>query len=92
VQDVASVDRPSNYDHLDLSEATLYTALTLNLHGTPYDLMHSGSSILHRVVPFAMRLCRIPIRMKPYIRSCILGSHTLKDVVVMEDVYKLMKW
>ncbi len=37
VQDVATMDRPSNYEHLDLIETTLYTASRLNLPGMPYD-------------------------------------------------------
>ncbi len=37
VQDVATMNRPSNYEHLDLNEATLNTASTLHLHDMPYD-------------------------------------------------------
>ncbi len=31
------MEGPPNYGHLDLSEATLYTASTLNMYGLPYD-------------------------------------------------------
>ncbi len=37
VQGVATMDRPANYEHVDLREAFLYNAATLNLHGLPYD-------------------------------------------------------
>ena len=37
VQDVATMDRPSNYEHMDHTETTPYNALTLNLHGMPFD-------------------------------------------------------
>ena len=37
VQAVATMDRPANYEHVDLGEASLYNAATLNLHGLPYD-------------------------------------------------------
>jgi hypothetical protein len=37
VIDVATMDRPTGYEHLDLCESTLYSASTLNLHGLPYD-------------------------------------------------------
>ena len=31
------MDRFVNYEHLNLSEATVYNASTLNLHGLPFD-------------------------------------------------------
>jgi hypothetical protein len=31
------MDRPANYDHMDLCECPLYIALTLGFHGLPYD-------------------------------------------------------
>jgi hypothetical protein len=34
---VATKDRASGYEHMDLGESTLYSASTLNLHGLPYD-------------------------------------------------------
>ena len=37
VQAVATMDNPVNYEHVDLGEAFLYNAATLNLHGLPYD-------------------------------------------------------
>jgi hypothetical protein len=37
VHAVAIVDRLANYEYLDLSEATLYKASTLNLYGLPFD-------------------------------------------------------
>jgi hypothetical protein len=37
VQAVATTDRCANYEHVDLGEASLYNAATLNLHGLPYD-------------------------------------------------------
>ncbi len=37
VMAVATMDRPSGYEHMDLSESTLYLVATLNLHGLPYD-------------------------------------------------------
>jgi len=37
VQAVATMDRPANYEHVDLGEASLYNAATLNLPGLPYD-------------------------------------------------------
>ena len=45
VQVVATMDRPANYAHVDLGEASPYNAATLNLHGLPYDYA-SISSIL----------------------------------------------
>jgi hypothetical protein len=37
VQAVATMDRLANSEHVDLGEASLYIAATLNLHGLPYD-------------------------------------------------------
>ncbi len=37
VQDVVAMDNPSNYEHLDFSEATLHNASSFNLHGMPID-------------------------------------------------------
>ena len=37
VEVVATMDRPPNYEHLDLCEGPLYNASSLNLHGLPYD-------------------------------------------------------
>jgi hypothetical protein len=34
---VAMMDRPANYEHMDLCKGTLYNASTLNLQGLPYD-------------------------------------------------------
>ena len=34
---VATMDRSSGYEHMDLNESTLYSAASLNLHGLPYD-------------------------------------------------------
>ena len=36
VQAVATMDRPANYEHVDLREASPINAATLNLHGLPY--------------------------------------------------------
>ena len=37
VEAVATMDRHANYEHVDMGEASLYNAATLNLHGLPYD-------------------------------------------------------
>jgi hypothetical protein len=36
VQAVATMNRPDNYEFVDMGESTLYNASTLNLHGLSY--------------------------------------------------------
>ncbi len=47
---VATMDRPFGYEHIDLSESTLYLAFTLNLHGLPYDF----APLLSLIPPFLL--------------------------------------
>ncbi len=51
VQAVDSMDRPVNYEHADLSESSLYSAFTLNLHGLPYEYSSFQSSDLPTSCP-----------------------------------------
>ena len=37
VEEVATMDRPEKYTHLDMSESALYSASTLHLHGLFFD-------------------------------------------------------
>jgi hypothetical protein len=44
VEAVATTDRPTNYEHVNLGDASLYNAATLNLHDLPYDYVCLRSS------------------------------------------------
>ena len=37
VECVATMDRPAQYEHLDISESIMYSTSALNLHGLPFD-------------------------------------------------------
>ena len=49
IQDVATMDRPERFSHLDLGDSTLYSASPLLLHGLPFDY-----DALRSVVPLDM--------------------------------------
>ena len=48
---VATMDRPSGYEHMDLNEFTLYSAAILNLYGLPNDFASLQSLVLPSCCP-----------------------------------------
>ena len=55
VIDIATMDRPDRYSHMDLSESTLYSASVLNLQGLPH-----GFAALQSMVPsFSCPTCNV---------------------------------
>ena len=78
VQAVATMVRPASYEHVDLNEASLYNASTLNLHGLPYDHASFRTSSL----PLCFRTCNAaltgplhpdPLRTRMFTRQSHLG-------------------
>ena len=57
VEAVATMDRPSNYSHVDISESVLYSASTIQLHGLPYDF----ASFQSADPPSACPLCNVAL-------------------------------
>ena len=65
VQAVATMDRPANYEHVDLSEASPYNAATLNLHGLPYDYASLRSCDLSLRCPTCNVALTDPLQQEP---------------------------
>jgi hypothetical protein len=71
---VATMNRPPGYEHLDLSESSLYSASTLNLFGLPYDFASLRSIDPPPRAQRAAHHWQTRSTMSPYTSDCSLGS------------------
>jgi len=62
---VATMDRPYGYEHMDLSESTMYSATTLNLHGLPYDFASLQSLVPPSRCPICNAVLTDPMQTEP---------------------------
>jgi len=62
VEAVATMDRPPNYEHLDLGEGAPYNASTFTLHGLPYDYASFHTENLPTCCPTCNATLTNPLR------------------------------
>ncbi len=92
IKAMATMDRPEKFTHLDLSEALLYSASTLHLHGLPFDYDALRLVVPPDICPICNTALTDPLRPVPLHDRLFSWQTHMGRCGGDGDAFRFMKW